>query len=299
LTLDKYLQACKAAALAGAGAIAHTRILSVTTKQDYDVEHHAVVSEADYRSHEAILEVLRRIDRNVHFLGEEELEDRLPDTGPVAAVSPTVLEDGRAFIFDELDGSSSFAAGHYEWSVSVAYVERLVHKAGAIFAPAIWGGALFFGMQGGGAFLKANRRGTHRLHVAPAPISEAYLLIGLDTLLPRYPLHARLVSELAEASRTLNVSGSCALAMALVAAGRANALIQPPQSPWDWAAGKLLVEEAGGRVLFYELQSEGVRTLDRLSSNHYDPKRRAVGLVAGPESLASELLERLASIRIT
>ena len=87
--------------------------------------------------------------------------------------------------------------------------------------------------------------------------------------------------------------GSCALGMALVAAGRASALVQPPQSPWDWAAGRLLVEEAGGQVLFFELKNGNVVTVESVTAVHYDQNKRSVGFVAGESTLVRQIMDCL------
>jgi fructose-1,6-bisphosphatase/inositol monophosphatase family enzyme len=258
--------------------------------------HHAVVSGADYRSQRAVLEVLAAFRADSWVVCEEAVTERV--AGLRIGDDLPVTEFGRqgAFFVDELDGSSSFATGHYEWSVSVAYVDALVHRAAAVYAPAIGGGWLFQASRGQGAFLASQGTAPVPLRVSPARMRDAYVLVGPDMLLGRYPLHNRLAVVVADACRTMNASGSCALALGLVSAGRAQLLIQPPQCPWDWAAGRLLVEEAGGVVLFYELVGSRVVPVRKLEPRHYDPAARAVGLLAGDEELAREALALLTDL---
>lgn len=94
----------------------------------------------------------------------------------------------------------------------------------------------------------------------------------------------------------MNSNGSCALPLGLVAAGRADALIQPLQCPWDWAAGKLLVEEAGGSIVFYEFDNNKIKPLDKLELRHYNPEKRAVGFIAGNEKIVREITDLLLQI---
>jgi fructose-1,6-bisphosphatase/inositol monophosphatase family enzyme len=101
------------------------------------------------------------------------------------------------------------------------------------------------------------------------------------------------VQQLADRARTVNVTGSCALGLGLVAAGRVDLLVQPPQWPWDWAAGTLLVEEAGGMVQFYEYDQSGSRFVNELVPAHFSPDRRALGLVAGDPGLVKIACELL------
>ena len=111
---------------------------------------------------------------------------------------------------------------------------------------------LFFTSRGNGAFLEQNGR-KQGIEVGKCDnMKDAYGIFGPDCTLAKYPVHNRLMSRLGDIARTTNMNGSCALALGLVAAGRADALIQPLQSPWDWAAGKVLVEEAGGTVTRFD-----------------------------------------------
>lgn len=287
------LQACTDAALAGARAARRAGPADLVTKDDPVLGHHAVVSAADYRSQKAILGVLGRARPDVPVICEEAVEGaQAPSEAGLRR-----LAKRQRFIVDELDGSASFASGHHEWSVSVACVDGLTHTAAAVCAPDVGGGLLFRAQRGGGALVSRGRRAPVRLRVTRRPLRAAYVLTGPDTLLHRYPTHNALATAIASECRTLNVVGSCALAMGLVAAGTASLLVQPPQSVWDWAAGRLLVEEAGGAVLFYEMEGRRILPIRRLQARHYDPRRRVVGLVAGERALAREALERLAAAR--
>lgn len=287
------LRTCIDAAVAGARAARRAGPAELVTKDDPVLGHHAIVSAADYGSQKAILGVLGRAMPGVPVVCEETAED-----------APGRSEAGirrqarqRRFIVDELDGSASFVAGHHEWAVSVACVDGVTHTAGAVCAPEVFGGALFYAGRGGGAFLRKGRRPPVRLRVKGLPLREAYVLTGPDSLLHRYPAHNALTTAIASDCRTLNVVGSCALAMALVAAGRASLVFQPLQSVWDWAAGRLLVEEAGGVVLFYEMDGERIVPARRLQARHYDPRRRVLGFVAGERGLARQTLKRLTTMR--
>ena len=287
------LRTCTAAAVAGARAARRAGPADLVTKDDPVLGHHAVVSAADYRSQRAILGVLGRAMPDVPVICEETAED-----APVRSPSAIRRQAGqRRFIVDELDGSASFVAGHHEWSVSVACVDGLTHTAGAVCAPEVFSGALFHAERGGGAFLRKGRRPQVRLRVRRLRLREAYVLTGPDALLHRYPAHNSFVTAIASECRTLNVVGSCALALGLVAAGCASLLVQPLQSVWDWAAGRLLVEEAGGVVHFYEMEGRRIMPIRRLQARHYDPRHRAVGFVAGERELAQEALRRLAAAR--
>lgn len=297
--LKSYVTACREAALAGGMAIADSRRGKARLKSDASVGQHAIVTEADYRSQEAILNVLGDFDDRAWFMTEEIVQNRLLRRRLITSANVETLAKRKAFIIDELDGSSSHAIKHYEWSISVGYVENLVHKAGAVFAPEVFHGVLFFASPGEGAYIKEHNCKPQllRLPQKPKQMKQAYIIVGPDNFLTRYPLHNKLLMLVGDAARTVNGNGSCALAMGLVASGRADALIQPLQSPWDWAAGKLLIEEAGGKVLFYEVDKGRVVPIKRLEARHYNPVERAVGFVAAHKALASMIMERLLAVK--
>ncbi len=284
------LELCIGAAIKGGNSISNYKPLKERIKKDSYVGHHAIVSSADYKSQRAILSVLKQ-DRNALFMTEEHVKDKYFRDRLVRS-DLDCLRDSRVYIIDELDGSSSFKIGHYEWSISVGLMENLEHKVGAVSAPHIRNGTLFYAARGDGAFIKENGK-DKRLKILKRGLGDSYIIFGVDCFLKKYPLHNKFLHELADLCRTSNSNGSCALPLGLVAAGKADALIQPLQCPWDWAAGKLIVEEAGGEMIFYELEGKKVKILEKLEPKHYAPTKRAVGFIAAHKDLAEIIAEKL------
>lgn len=288
------LQACIAAAKYGGDAIGYRPKMKkkARTKGDTFVGSHAIVTQEDYCSQEASLQALFQYDPDAYFVTEEHVKDKQFRKRLITPKFLDSLASRRVYVIDELDGSSSKDIEHYEWCVSVGCVENMVSVAGAVYAPYVYGGTLFSAQRGEGAFL-ITPRGKERLRVPPCALKDAYIIAGPDcSISEKYPVHHRFLGVLGNRSRTMNGNGSCALPLGLVAAGRANILIEPLQSPWDWAAGKLLVEEAGGVVQFYTMQQGKYGTisfLDVLEPQHYDPSQRAVGFIAGHRTLVNKI----------
>lgn len=150
--------------------------------------------------------------------------------------------DGLCWYVDPLDGTKNFARGYPAFAVSVAAVDDAGPVVGVVFDPLR--DELFVAERGHGA--SCNGR----------PLTAA-LTDRLDTCLvatgfpsaTRHP-SAEMTPFLAVSTRTqgLRRSGSSALDLAYVAAGRVDAFWDLGLSPWDLAAGTLLVAEAGGRV---------------------------------------------------
>lgn len=284
MKLYDLIRKCEASALSGGRAIKDYKAEDISTKGDINVGHHAITSSADFISQAKILEVLLDDDSSF-FITEENVKDERFRRKILKASEIEKMKNGRVYIVDELDGSSSKAIGYYEWSISVGCVENLKHVAGAVYAPDIYDGTLFSAYLGGGAFSIEG----DRVNVSNRKINESYVILGSDNFLSKYPIHNKMISKLGDKSRTINVNGSCALALCLVASGKADALVQPPQSPWDWAAGKVILEEAGGKMIFYEINDGKIERVEKLLVEHYNPEKRAVGFVTGNREI-SELI---------
>jgi fructose-1,6-bisphosphatase/inositol monophosphatase family enzyme len=293
-----HLKLCIESALAGGEAVVATKSRETQAKND-PLGHHAIVTPADYNSQKAILETILANDTQSLFMTEEHVPELL-QRRTITRDNLARLKDTGVYIIDELDGTSSRSIGHYEWSVSVGFVKKLESIAGAVLSPEIFGGALFFASKGEGGFMRTGLKTEFTkespMKVQNNSLDESYLICGVDCNLTRYPIHNQLIHLLADKSRTLNLNGSCALPLGLVAAGCADALIQPPQSPWDYAAGRLLVEEAGGRVIFYEMQNGRINPIETLSPIHYNPNTKEVGFVAANPHLAEQIMDILVSI---
>jgi myo-inositol-1(or 4)-monophosphatase len=168
-----------------------------------------------------------------HFLGEE--------TGGVLTDSPT-------WIVDPIDGTANFARGYPQWSMSIALAIEGKPVLGVVNDPNRQ--EMFYATQGHGAWLHS-RRGLQRLQCGA--VSEP-LKATVSTVFPK-PLSPLMQSYLKELEVVLHGvgqvrrSGSMALELAYVAAGRADAFWERGMQAWDAAAGMVLLQEAGGDML--------------------------------------------------
>lgn len=307
------LKICKEAAITGGMAIINMPTRGNTSIKPEVLGIHAIVGEQDFEAHRAIMRVLTRRDKRAYFITEEHGDDSRIKERMLDRNNLHLMRNRGTYIVDELDGSSSRVAGHYEWSISVGFVNpELENSAGAVFAPRVNGGTLFYASKETGSYeitdliryygsegYRISRAGNLRESEVSniGSLREAYVLFGPDCDLSEYQKHRELRGRMADKVRTTNTSGSCALALGLIAAGRADALVQPVQSPWDYAAGKVMVEQAGGVLLFYEMNEGRIEPMERLELRHYAPEVRMVGFVAGREWIAREILGELLRIR--
>jgi myo-inositol-1(or 4)-monophosphatase len=157
------------------------------------------------------------------------------------------MRDDPTWIVDPIDGTANFARGYPQWSVSVALALGGKPVLGVIADPNRE--EVFFASRGHGAWVKG-RAGLSRL--ACAQQAQA-LKATVATVFPK-PHSVWMTPYLAELERVIRAvgqvrrSGSMALELAYVAAGRADAFWERGMQAWDAAAGWVLLLESGGAI---------------------------------------------------
>src|ERR1700691_3173699 len=141
---------------------------------------------------------------------------------------------------DPLDGTTNFAHGYPVYNVTLGLEKSGELIAGVILDPTR--GELFSCEKGGGAFLNGTR-----IHVSrTAKLDEALFCTGFPSRRRHLNVNIHFYHQLAMASHGVRRGGAAAIDLAYVACGRLDGFWEFGLSPWDMAAGKLLVEEAGG-----------------------------------------------------
>ena len=143
---------------------------------------------------------------------------------------------------DPVDGTTNFAHGYPVYNVTLALEHKGELIAGVVFDPTR--NEMFTAERGSGAYLN-NRR----IQVsAAAGVDVALLATGFPTHRRHADVNFHFFYQLAMVTHGMRRSGSAAIDLAHVACGRLDGFWEFRLSPWDMAAGKLLIEEAGGRV---------------------------------------------------
>jgi myo-inositol-1(or 4)-monophosphatase len=173
------------------------------------------------------------------------LHARFPGDRIVAEeTSAAAVTSGRRWIVDPIDGTTNFVHGHPFACVSIAFADDGGPAVGVIHAPLL--GEVFHAVRGGGAFVNGAP-----IHVSGVDSpARSLLATGFPFKTGKGDLDAymRLVADAIRATHDVRRAGSAALDMAFVAAGRVDGYFEIGLSPWDVAAGIVLVTEAGGRV---------------------------------------------------
>jgi myo-inositol-1(or 4)-monophosphatase len=159
---------------------------------------------------------------------------------------------GRRWVVDPLDGTTNFLYGFPAWAVSVALEDEDGGAVGVVHDPVR--DEIFTAARGEGA----------RLNDRPIRVSEpegleaALVATGFGYDAERRRAQAeRLVTVLPEV-RDIRRAGAAALDLAWLAAGRIDGYYERGLKPWDWAAGSLLVTEAGGALRRLEDEPAGL-----------------------------------------
>ncbi len=187
------------------------------------------VTEADRAAERAIREVLSEAHPDFALLGEEYGED-----GEQPASTPR-------FIVDPIDGTISFARGLPLFATLIALCQDDVSLVGVIDLPAL--GERVVGWRGGGC-----RIGDHAIHVSDqAKLEGAIIALG-DPITFEWS-GMRGVYEAITRKAPLVRGYTDAFGHVQVLCGRVDAMVDCHLSPWDAAATRVLVEEAGGRCV--------------------------------------------------
>jgi len=197
----------------------------------YQKSRNDFVSEVDRMAETEIMSIISAAYPDHGFLAEE------------SGLTPGKMDD-YVWIIDPLDGTTNFLHGFPQFCVSIACAYRGRTEHAIIYDPIRQ--ELFTCSRGAGAMLD-----DRRIRVSKARGLEGTLIAT------GFPFRAntewmdeylQMLKVVMESTAGVRRPGSAALDLAWLAAGRTDAYFEMGLSPWDTAAGALLVEEAGGRV---------------------------------------------------
>jgi myo-inositol-1(or 4)-monophosphatase len=210
------------------------------------------VTEVDVASEQAIGRFLRSATPDVPIQGEE-----LGGAG-----------GGLRWVVDPLDGTTNFLYGIPQWCVSIALEDEL----GVIYDPVR--DELFSAERGSGAFLN----GEPLLMRARTDLSTALIATGFGYDAERRDKQGQVLGRVVRRIRDVRRAGAAALDLCWLAAGRLDGYYERGLQAWDWAAARIIVEEAGGAVADLEPEPHG------LAAAHPDLLPQLLDLLAEAES---------------
>ncbi|MCZ7479980.1 inositol monophosphatase family protein [Rhizobium rhizogenes] len=252
-SLDELMQIASSAALVGGAELKkHFGAVSGDSVQRKALGDYA--SQADLRAEEAIAAVLATVGEGYGFVGEE--------TGARKA------DAQRRWVVDPLDGTSNFIWGIPYFAVSIALCDDEGELLGVVLDPLR--GEMFTAIRGLGARLNGKKL---------APLEEKRPEESIISL--SMPIHGQLkaidrgtffqaLDSITNETAGVRRLGSAALDLAYVGAGRLDGYFEDGLSHYDYAAGKLIAQEAGALVtsLTGDIPADGGSLLAGTSSLH-------------------------------
>lgn len=223
------------------------RKINISKKGDINL-----VTEADLASEKLIIERIKTYYPKHSILAEE--------SGEAVIIGG---ENKFKWIIDPLDGTTNFAHGYPAFCVNIALEHESEIVVAVTFDPTR--NEMFSAEKGNGAFLN-NRR----IYVSETEkLSESLLVTGFPYNFKEKENFARHLTDFLLFSRGVRRDGSAAIDMAYVACGRFDGFWEEGLNPWDVAAGKLLIEEAGGKVTYYDNSPFSIYSPPILASNGF------------------------------
>ncbi|MDQ0177015.1 inositol monophosphatase family protein [Bacillus chungangensis] len=215
-------------------------ILYIQTKSDKS----DLVTNIDKEIEQFFIRNIRTVFPGHHIIGEEGFGDDLKRL------------DGTVWLIDPIDGTMNFVHQQRNFMISIGVYEDGVGKYGYIYD--VIHDELYYAIKGKGAYF--NDRAIAKLREDVA-VAEALISINASWLTRNYCMDASRLIQLVKDVRGTRSYGSAALEFAYVATGRLDAYLTMRLSPWDFAAGKIIVEELGGIVT--TLKGEPLKLLEK------------------------------------
>jgi myo-inositol-1(or 4)-monophosphatase len=223
--MSDYLKTCERAARAG-GIVLLDWVGRFAAREKAQAD---LVTEADLASQEEIRRILLSVFPDHDFLGEEG--------------GSSGREDAEfRWLVDPLDGTTNYVHRIPHYCVSIALERRGELVCGAVFDPI--SRECFTGEAGKGAFLNDQK-------LSVSSVERVEQAVAVVSLPPKVQPGSRDLAELARvtvACQAIRRTGSAALNLCYLAAGRFDAYWGGNTKPWDIAAGALMIREAGGLI---------------------------------------------------
>ena len=203
-----------------------------------------------------------KVDKMSEKLIIGHIRKTFPDHAILAEESGRAVGDNTCWIIDPLDGTSNYIHQFPMFCVSIGVAHKGVLVAGVIYDPVHR--ELFTTRKGGGARLNGRRFHASKIK----RLSNALMATGIPfRARNRFGQYFQSLKTISLASAGMRRGGSAALDLAYVACGRFDGFWEINLSPWDIAAGALLLQEAGGKISDVHGKKDFLSNGDVLASN--------------------------------
>jgi myo-inositol-1(or 4)-monophosphatase len=233
-----------------AGAIINRAALDIESVRISQKQVNDFVTEVDHASEQTIIETLLTAYPGHGILAEESGQEH------------GAKDSDFVWIIDPLDGTTNFIHGFPVYCVSIALAIKGKVDQAVVYDPTR--NDMFTASKGRGAYMNERRiRVAKRIRMSDCLISTGFPFRPGDSL----PTYMKMMSEVMARTAALRRPGAAALDLAYVAAGFSDGFFEMGLSPWDVAAGSLLVTEAGGLVGNFTGEADFLEQRECLAAN--------------------------------
>ncbi|MCA1053361.1 inositol monophosphatase family protein [Rossellomorea aquimaris] len=234
--------------------------LNIKTKSN----RNDLVTNMDEATERLFIEKIRTTYKDHKIMGEEGFGDELLDL------------DGVTWILDPIDGTMNFVHQQRNFAISIGVYEDSVGVLGYIYD--VVHDELYHAHRGHGAYMNDVKLPD----LNEVEVEDSVIALNAQWVTSNRRIDPKILSPLVQKVRGTRSYGSAAIEMAYIAAGRLDAYLSMRLAPWDFAAGKILIEEVGGIVT-------------DLDGNELDPLNKSSLFVAKPrlhQTIMTDYLKR-------
>jgi myo-inositol-1(or 4)-monophosphatase len=206
--------------------------------------------QASFKSKKSFKDIVTKTDLlcqkkicKVLLSGMKKLGFKSSEVGFVLEESKNSKVKKNNFIVDPIDGTSNFASGIPYFCIAIAYAENGVVEKGVVFDPLA--DTLYWGENGKGSFVKNNKFSKKRLKLKPKPETSWMMIANFNTI-EIFKKQLSWYLEIYTKIRGIRILGAVALDLCLLAENAIDIVFCCNCYIWDWAAAKVILEEAGG-----------------------------------------------------
>jgi myo-inositol-1(or 4)-monophosphatase len=200
--------------------------LNIKTKSN----RNDLVTNMDEATERYFIEKIRGTYKDHNILGEEGFGDELKELS------------GVTWIIDPIDGTMNFVHQQRNFAISIGVYENQAGMLGYIYD--VVHDELYHAHRGSGAYMNDVKLPK----LSEVPVEDSVIALNAQWMTTNKRIDPAVLAPLVQKVRGTRSYGSAAIEMAYIAAGRLDAYISMRLAPWDFAAGKILIEEVGGVV---------------------------------------------------
>ena len=218
------------------------RLIAVVRRAG-DMIRNAHDIEKDTHEKNGAADLVTKYDVAVQAFLQKELLALVPEAGFLGEEGEhKTLDKPWVFVVDPIDGTTNFVRHMHHSNIAVALVHEGCVAYGVVYNP--FTEEMFAARRGGGAFLNGRP-----IHVSDRDMSHAITMCGSTIYDRRFTDRSfSLMRRLYDLGLDFRRFGSAELDVCYVACGRAEVFFECRLSPWDYAAGSLILTEAGGKI---------------------------------------------------